>query len=169
MGPKKKEKEEEKEQVGEFDNMDLDMLEKVAENNDLDFVCGVNLLGNPVDFERLSSICDENNIIFVEDNCEGMFGQYGETFSGMSEASLCSSCSFYGNKIITTGEGGAFFTQDKEVYNFIKSVYSQGMSEIRYLHKVHAYNYRMTNIEAGFLYDQLNDIENILENKNKIF
>ena len=43
------------------------------------------------------------------------------------------------------------------------------MSDTRYLHNVHAYNYRMTNIQAGFLYDQLNDIENILENKYKIF
>ena len=38
----------------------------------------------------------------------------------MSDDSLCSSCSFYGNKIITTGEGGAFFTQDEDVYNHIK-------------------------------------------------
>jgi perosamine synthetase len=98
-----------------------------------------------------------------------MLGKYEDTFSGMSESSLCSSCSFYGNKIITTGEGGAFFTQDEEVYNYIKSVYCQGMSDTRYLHNVHAYNYRMTNIEAGFLYDQLNDVENILENKYKIF
>ena len=63
-------------------NMDLDMLEKVAENNDLDFVCGVNLLGNPVDFERLSSICDENNIIFVEDNCESLGAEYNDKKTG---------------------------------------------------------------------------------------
>ena len=43
------------------------------------------------------------------------------------------------------------------------------MSSTRYLHDVHAYNYRMTNIQAAFLYDQLNDIENILNNKRKLF
>jgi perosamine synthetase len=48
-------------------------------------------------------------------------------------------------------------------------VYSQGMSSIRYLHDVHAYNYRMTNIQSAFLYDQLEDIENILNNKKNIF
>lgn len=127
----------------------------------------VHNLGNIVNVPRLKRI--RPDLVFIEDNCEGMFGKYEDTYSGMSESSLCSSCSFYGNKIITSGEGGAFFTQDESVYNYIKSVYSQGMSETRYLHKLHAYNYRMTNVQAGFLYDQLNDIENILENKYKIF
>ena len=127
----------------------------------------VHNLGNIINVPRLKRI--RPDLIFIEDNCEGMFGKYEDIFSGMSESSLCSSCSFYGNKIITTGEGGAFFTQDEEVYNYIKSVYSQGMSETKYLHNLHAYNYRMTNIQAGFLYEQLNDIDNILQNKNKIF
>lgn len=127
----------------------------------------VHNLGNIINVPRLKRL--RPDLIFVEDNCEGMFGKYEDTYSGMSDCSLCSSCSFYGNKIITTGEGGAFFTQDKEVYNYIKKVYSQGMSNIKYLHDVHAYNYRMTNIEAGFLYAQLLDIQNILKNKYKIF
>ena len=96
-------------------------------------------------------------------------GNIVNIFSGISEDILCSSCSFYGNKIITTGEGGAFLTNHKDVYEYILKVYSQGMSSTRYLHDVHAYNYRMTNIQAAFLYDQLNDIENILNNKRKLF
>ena len=127
----------------------------------------VHNLGNIIDVPRLKQI--RPDIIFVEDNCEGLFGKYQSTFSGISSDSLCSSCSFYGNKIITTGEGGAFFTQDDDVYNYIKSIYSQGMSSTRYLHNLHAYNYRMTNIEAAFLYEQLNDIDNILQNKINIF
>ena len=127
----------------------------------------VHNLGNVINVPRLKRI--RPDLIFLEDNCEGMFGKYENWYSGMSDASLCSSCSFYGNKIITTGEGGAFFTQDEDIYNYIKSAYSQGMSETRYLHCLHAYNYRMTNIQAGFLYDQLNDIQTILENKYKIF
>lgn len=127
----------------------------------------VHNLGNIINVPRLKRI--RNDLIFLEDNCEGMFGKYENTFSGIGEGSLCSSCSFYGNKIITTGEGGAFFTQDKDIYNYIKCVYSQGMSETKYLHNLHAYNYRMTNIQAAFLYDQLNDIKIILENKYKIF
>ena len=127
----------------------------------------VHNLGNIINVPRLKHI--RPDIIFLEDNCEGLFGKYNDCYSGMSEDILCSSSSFYGNKIITTGEGGAFYTQHDDVYEFIKKIYSQGMSTTRYLHELHAYNYRMTNIEAGFLYDQLNDIENILKNKYKIF
>jgi dTDP-4-amino-4,6-dideoxygalactose transaminase/bifunctional N-acetylglucosamine-1-phosphate-uridyltransferase/glucosamine-1-phosphate-acetyltransferase GlmU-like protein/GNAT superfamily N-acetyltransferase len=127
----------------------------------------VHNLGNVINVPRLKKI--RPDLIFIEDNCEGFLGKYENYFSGMSSSSLCSSCSFYGNKIITTGEGGAFFTHDKNVYDYIKLVYSQGMSNIRYLHNVHAYNYRMTNIEAGFLCDQLSDIDNIVNNKYKIF
>ena len=125
----------------------------------------VHNLGNIINVPRLKKV--RPDLIFIEDNCEGVFGQYDTIYSGTS--SLCSSVSFYGNKILTTGEGGAFITNHKDVYDYIKKVYSQGMSETRYLHDVHGYNYRMTNIEAAFLYEQLNDIDTILENKRRIF
>jgi len=127
----------------------------------------VHNLGNIINVSRLKRI--RPDLIFIEDNCEGFTGKYENIYSGTSESSLCSSISFYGNKIITTGEGGAFFTNDDDVYNYILKAYSQGMSSIRYLHDTHAYNYRMTNIEAGFLYDQLNDFESIINNKKRIF
>ena len=127
----------------------------------------VHNLGNIINVPRLKRL--RPDLIFIEDNCEGFTGKYENIYSGTSESSLCSSISFYGNKIITTGEGGAFFTNDDDVYNYILKAYSQGMSSIRYLHDTHAYNYRMTNIEAAFLYDQLNDFENIINNKKRIF
>jgi perosamine synthetase len=127
----------------------------------------VHNLGNIINVPRLKII--RPDLIFVEDNCEGLFGKYENIYSGTSKDSLCSSVSFYGNKIITTGEGGAFLTNNEEIYQHIKKVYSQGISPTRYLHDIHAYNYRMSNIQAGFLYEQLQDIENILNNKKIIF
>ena len=127
----------------------------------------VHNLGNIVNVPRLKQI--RPDLIFIEDNCEGLFGKYQDIYSGTSNDSLCSSCSFYGNKIITTGEGGGFITQDKDVYNYIKSVYSQGMTETKFLHDKKAYNYRMTNIEAGFLLAQLEDIDTILKRRYEIF
>jgi perosamine synthetase len=127
----------------------------------------VHNLGNIINVPRLKRI--RPDLIFVEDNCEGFTGKYEGIYSGTSEASLCSSVSFYGNKIITTGEGGAFMTNDDDIYNYIIKAYSQGMSEERYIHDTHAYNYRMTNIQAAFLYDQLNDLENILSTKKQVF
>lgn len=125
----------------------------------------VHNLGNVVNVPRLKRL--RPDMIFVEDNCEGLFGTYEGMYSGT--ASLCSSVSFYGNKTLTTGEGGAFLTNDKDVYDYIKTMYSHGMSEERYIHNVLGTNYRMTNVQAGFLYDQLNDIEHILSLKRKIF
>ena len=133
----------------------------------------VHNVGNVVNVPRLKRL--RPDIMFVEDNCEGFLGKYGDQgqnqcqYSGTSAASLCSSVSFYGNKIITTGEGGAFITNDDAVYEHILRVYSQGMSAKRYVHEVHAYNYRMTNVQAAFLYDQLSDLDAIIVQKTKVF
>jgi perosamine synthetase len=127
----------------------------------------VHNLGNIIDVEKIHRI--RPDIQLIEDNCEGLFGKYNDIYSGTSQNILCSSVSFYGNKTITTGEGGAFFTQHKDIFEYIKKVFSQGMSNIRYIHDVHAYNYRMTNIQSAFLYDQLNDIDTILKRKQEIF
>ena len=143
-------------------------LQKIYNNLDTNSaVLIVHNLGNIINVNRLKKI--RPDLIFIEDNCEGLFGKYNNIYSGMSSGSLCSSCSFYGNKIITSGEGGAFFTQEEDIYNHINLTYSQGMSTKKYVHKVHAYNYRMTNIQAAILLSQLNDIDNILGNKYNIF
>ena len=125
----------------------------------------VHNLGNIVNVPRLKRL--RPDIIFLEDNCEGFLGKYENKFSGTD--CLCSAVSFYANKILTTGEGGAFFTNDENIYKYIKSTYGHGMTKERYIHDTLGYNYRMTNIQAGFLYDQLNDIEHILSLKSQLF
>lgn len=125
----------------------------------------VHNLGNIVNIPRLKQL--RPDIIFIEDNCEGLFGKYNNKLTGGE--SLCSAISFYGNKTITTGEGGAFLTNDIDIYNFIKNFYSHGMSEERYIHNNFGFNYRMTNIQAGFLYEQLIDYEYIISTKKNIF
>ena len=127
----------------------------------------VHNLGNIVNVPRLKKM--RPDLIFIEDNCEGIFGKYNDIYTGTSNASLCSAVSFYGNKTLTTGEGGAFFTNDKDVYLYIKKVYSHGMTNNRYIHDVIGYNYRMTNIQAALLYEQLLDLDHIINLKIEIF
>jgi perosamine synthetase len=127
----------------------------------------VHNLGGILDVDRIKQI--RPDIVLVEDNCEGLFGKYNGKYTGTSDNILCSSVSFYGNKTITTGEGGAFITNNDDVYQYIKLLYSQGMSSKRFIHDIHAYNYRMTNVQAAFLYEQLNDLECILNLKKRIF
>jgi perosamine synthetase len=125
----------------------------------------VHNLGNIINVPRLKRL--RPDIVFLEDNCEGLFGSYEDQMSG--SAGLCSALSFYGNKSVTTGEGGAFLTNDPDIYKYIKNIYSHGMSDKRYVHNNLGYNFRMTNIEAAFLYDQLNDHLHIRSLKTNIF
>lgn len=125
----------------------------------------VHNFGNIVNVPRLKKI--RPDLIFIEDNCEGFFGKYEDIYSGTD--SLCSSVSFYGNKTFTSGEGGAFMTNNTELYKYINKYYSHGMTDKRYIHDVLGNNYRMTNVAAALLYDQLLDYEHILNLKSEIF
>ena len=127
----------------------------------------VHNLGNIVNIPRIKRL--RPDIVIIEDNCEGIFGKYEGNYTGSSENVLCSAVSFYGNKTITTGEGGAFLTNNKDVYNYIKNIYSHGMSEERYVHHYLGYNYRITNLQAAFLYEQMKDIDHILSKKKELF
>jgi len=148
--------------------LNIDTSEEYIKSLDKDSaVLIVHNLGNIVNVPRLKRI--RPDIIFIEDNCEGNFGKYEEIYSGTSTGSLCSAVSFYANKTLTTGEGGAFFTNDDNTYEYIKSIYSHGMTNERYIHNKVAYNYRMTNVQAAFLYDQLNDLDHILTLKDNLF
>lgn len=151
------------------DTWNLDTSEEYIKSLDAgSAVLIVHNLGNIVDVDRLKRL--RPDLIFVEDNCEGLFGKYpnGE-YSGTSKSSLCSSISFFANKTITSGEGGAFMTHDEELYRFMSKTINQGNSEIRYIHDTLGYNYRITNLQAAILWDQLNDSEEIIKKKKEIF
>lgn len=126
----------------------------------------VHNVGNIIDVNPLIDKYGLNAI--VEDNCEGFMGKYGEAYSGTK--SLASSVSFFGNKTITSGEGGAFVTNDEEIFEFIKTTRGQGQTLTnRYIHDRIGYNYRMTNIQAAILLGQLDMLPEILEKKQEIF
>jgi perosamine synthetase len=129
----------------------------------------VHNLGNIVNVPKIqNSIRDwSNRTIFVEDNCEGFLGSYNNTLSG--NASLLSSVSFFGNKTITSGEGGAVFTNDEELFEHLNSVKNQGNCSSNYIFNKLGYNYRMTNVQAAILLGQLEILDEILEKKRTIF
>ena len=105
---------------------------------------------------------------FIEDNCEGLFGKYENLPSGTE--SLASSLSFYANKTVTCGEGGALIiNDDNSINSFIERQYSQGQTSTRYVHDILAYNYRITNIQSSMLISQLAIKDEILSKKNDIF
>jgi perosamine synthetase len=107
------------------------------------------------------------NFILLEDNCEGFLGKYNDLPSG-SESWL-SSISFFGNKTITSGEGGALFTNDEETGEHLQSVSCQGITSKKFIFDKLGYNYRMTNIQAAILYGQLKNVKEITEKKQIVF
>ena len=127
----------------------------------------VHNLGGIVNVEEISR--KRPDIVIIEDNCEGFLGEYEGKKTGSSKNTLCSSISFYANKNITSGEGGAFFTNDKEIYEYILKVYSHGMTSVRYIHDTNSWNFRMTNVQAALAYDQLCDIDTIMNYKKVLF
>lgn len=125
----------------------------------------VHNIGNIINVPKIKN--KYPNLPIVEDNCEGFLGKYNGVFSGTE--SLASSISFFGNKNITSGEGGAVITNDEEAYLYTKCIQGQGQSSKRFIHNELGYNYRMTNLQAAILYGQLQVLPEILEKKKNIF
>ena len=147
-------------------NMDMKDLElKLVSNPNVKNILIVHNLGNPINVPVLKQ--KYKNITFLEDNCEGLFGKYSNQYTGTS--SLASSISFYGNKNITSGEGGAFITNSEEEYLKAKQYHGQGQSAKRFIHNDLGNNYRMTNVQAALLFGQLELWPEIKNLKNEIF
>jgi perosamine synthetase len=146
-------------------NFSLSELDEKIKDNPDAAVLVVHNIGNIVNVPYLKR--KYPGTVFVEDNCEGFLGKYEDKFSGTE--SFASSISFYGNKILTCGEGGAFITNDSEVFDYIKCVHGQGQSATRFLHRELGVNYRMTNVQAAMLKAQLENLDFILENKQRVF
>ena len=146
-------------------NFDLNLLDNAIKTYPDADVLIVHNIGNVINVPELQR--KYPNVHFVEDNCEGFLGSYEGQPTGT--ASFASAVSFFGNKNITSGEGGAFITNFEDVYQYAKCVQGQGQSEKRFVHKELGYNYRMTNIQAAILYGQLECLSTILNMKYDLF
>lgn len=148
-------------------NYDLNELdEKLNEYSPEDTaVLIVHNMGNILNLPLLKD--KHKNYVFLEDNCEGFLGKYNDIPSG--SASLISSTSFFANKTITSGEGGALFTNDDELAEYLNSVRTQGSTGHKFIFDKLGYNYRMTNVQAAILYGQLLHLDEILSNKRRVF
>lgn len=126
----------------------------------------VHNLGNVINVPKLKE--RYKDFLIVEDNCEGFLGKYEGIYSGTQ--SLVSSISFFGNKTVTCGEGGAIVTNDTDLYEYLKKIHGQAMSSTkRYIHEYLGYNYRITNIQAAILLGQLENLDKTLNKKKKVF
>jgi perosamine synthetase len=115
----------------------------------------------------LKDIAAKNRLFLIEDCAEAIGTRYQDRHVGTFGD--ISTFSFYGNKTITTGEGGMIVTNDKTLYERVLHLNNQGLAKYReYWHDVVGYNYRMTNICAAIGLAQLEQIEKILKTKRQI-
>ncbi len=126
-----------------------------------------NIYGAPANYKRLREIADIHGLYLIEDAAES----FGATYDGRYSGTLgdVSTFSFFGNKTITTGEGGMVLTPHGAISDKIRKLKNQGNSDtVRYYHDILGYNYRMTNLQAAIGVAQLSKIDDILRRKRAI-
>jgi perosamine synthetase len=128
----------------------------------------VHLYGHPAQMDVIIKIANKYGLWVIEDAAEA----HGATVNGKRVGSWgnCATFSFYGNKNLTTGEGGMITTDDEDFYNRCKYLRDHAMSkEKRYWHTAPGFNFRMTNIQAAIGCAQLERVDEFMAKRQLIF
>jgi perosamine synthetase len=130
-------------------------------------IVAVHLYGHPADMAPLLRLADEHGLWVVEDCAEAQGAAYnGRPVGSFGAAGMFS---FFGNKIITTGEGGMVVTDDDALAERYRLLRGQGMDPLRrYWHPVIGYNYRMTNVQAAIGLAQMERIDQLVGNRKRV-
>jgi len=128
----------------------------------------VHLYGHPADMDAVNHIAAVHGLWVLEDAAEAHLARY----KGRPVGSLArlATFSFYGNKIITSGEGGAVLVSDPQLELRLRTLRGQGVDPTRrYFFPVTGHNFRMTNVAAALLCAQLERRDEILRRRHEIF
>ncbi len=127
----------------------------------------VHVYGQSADMDPIMEIARRHGLQVIEDAAEAVGAKYkGRMTGGLGD---CATFSFFGNKIITTGEGGMVTTNDDAMAERMRLYRSQGMDpKRRYWFPVVGFNYRMTNIQAAIGLAQLERIEHHLAARRRV-
>ena len=131
----------------------------------------VHVFGNLADMEAIMEIAKEYHVRVVEDATEALGSQY---MSGKYEGKMAGTIgdfgvySFNGNKIITTGGGGAIVAKNEQELQHIKYISTQAKDDpLYYIHNEVGFNYRMTNLQAALGVAQMENLEEFINRKTK--
>ncbi|MGD1075620.1 MAG: DegT/DnrJ/EryC1/StrS family aminotransferase [Thermodesulfovibrionales bacterium] len=127
----------------------------------------IHLYGHPADMDPILDIAKKHNLFVIEDAAEA----HGARHRNRTVGSLgdIGTFSFFGNKIITTGEGGMVVTDDPVRAERIRRLKGQGVDpKRRYWFPIVGYNYRMTNIQAAIGLAQLENISWHLQRRREL-
>lgn len=130
-------------------------------------ILAVHLYGASCDMETILGICREHELFLIEDAAEAFGTKYRDQYAGTFGD--ISTFSFFGNKTITTGEGGMVVSNNKQLIERAAYLKSQAVSPTReYWHDEIGFNFRMTNICAAIGVAQLEQADRILKKKQDL-
>ena len=127
----------------------------------------VHLYGQPCDMDSILSIAADHRLIVIEDAAEAL----GTEYHGRRAGSIghAAGFSFFGNKLITTGEGGMITFTDPVAARRARFLRDHGMDPgKRYWHQEVGFNYRMTNLQAAVGVAQLERVDQLLAGKLRL-
>jgi len=143
----------------------LKIREKVTKKTKA--IMAVHIYGHPCGMKQIKKIAKENNLYIIEDCAEAIGSFYDNKHAG--NFGDIATFSFFGNKTITTGEGGMVCTNNKNLNDLVIRLKGQGLATGKeYFHDIIGYNYRMTNICAAIGFAQLERISDILKQKDRV-
>ena len=142
-----------------------DVKRKITPNTKA--IMAVHIYGHPCEMDALQKIAKESNVFLIEDCAEAFGSLYNNKHTGTFGD--ISTFSFYGNKTITTGEGGMVITNDETLHDRAYHLKMHGLAKFReYWHDVIGFNYRMTNICAAIGLAQLEKAEEKIQKKREL-
>ncbi len=124
--------------------------------------------GHPTEIDTIASVCEEYNVVLVEDAAESIGSLYKNVHTG--NYGRLGAFSFNGNKTVTCGGGGVIITNDEKLGKLGKHLTTQAKVPHRwnFVHDHIGYNYRMPNINAALACAQMEQIESFIENKRQL-
>lgn len=128
----------------------------------------VHLFGHPVDMDLVISIAKKHKLKIIEDCAEA----HGIEYKGRKVGSIgdIGAFSFFANKTITCGEGGMIVTNSEELAERARSLKNLSYGKIdKFMHEDIGFNYRLPNISAAMGLGQFENINNILNEKDRIY
>jgi perosamine synthetase len=130
-------------------------------------IMAVHLYGHPCDMQPLMALAERHGLAVIEDCAEAL----GTTLGGrhVGRFGAVGTFSFFGNKTVTTGEGGMVICDDDALAARLRQTKGQGQSLTRrYWHEILGFNYRMTNIAAAIGTAQMERLPSILKRKRAL-
>jgi perosamine synthetase len=137
-------------------------------NNRTKAVMPVHLYGNSCDLDAIKKLKKKKNFFIIEDAAQGV----GVTYKNKHVGTIgdVGGFSFYGNKLITTGEGGMIVTNNKKIYNNILMLKNHGRkTKGIFIHKRIGYNFMFTDIQAAVGLAQMDKLKKIIKIKENIY